>query len=237
MKKILLGQEKILKTLAGKADGYCLGGGTALSRVYFQHRFSFDLDFFMLHFDRAKILSLVEFLSHALKKDIDLVSEISGAGRVQIMVFSAVLSKKESIKIDFIEDCVKRIKPPKEVDGIYVFALEDIYLRKIYTVAGSSATTDNTGRTVNVGGRHEAKDFFDLYFLSHTFMNLSNFSATYCGMATQEALIRWFRIYSRMDIKTGLLELKTKNKIDYKTMENHFNKEVGRILEKQIGRV
>ena len=53
----------------------------------------------------------------------------------------------------------------------------------------------------------------------------------------QEALIRWFRTYSRMDIKVGLLELKTKNKFDYREMESHFKREIGRLLEKQIGRL
>ncbi len=122
------------------------------------------------------------------------------------------------------------------MDGIRVFALEDIYLRKLYAITGTAEVVDLTGRTVGIGGRQEAKDFFDLYFLSHMFMNLSDFAFKYCGIAMQEALIRWFRTYSRMDIKAGLLELNTKNKFDYKEMESHFKREIGRLLEKQIGR-
>ena len=168
MKTIVSGQEKILKVLSGiMADEYCLGGGTALSRVYFQHRLSFDLDFFTLHFDTSRIISLMNSLSHSLKKNIDLVSEFSGAGRVRVMIFSAAITQRHSVKIDFIEDYLKRIKAPKKVDGISVLALEDIYLRKVYAVAGAAEALDSTGRAVNVGARQEAKDFFDLYFLSH----------------------------------------------------------------------
>ena len=68
-------------------------------------------------------------------------------------------------------------------------------------------------------------------------MNLSNFAFKYCDTTMQESLIRWFRTYSRMDIKIGLLELKTKNRIDYREMEKHFKEEIGCLLEKQIGKI
>ena len=45
-------QDKILKVLADKAGDFCLGGGTALSKVYFHHRESLDLDFFTFKFSR-----------------------------------------------------------------------------------------------------------------------------------------------------------------------------------------
>lgn len=46
MKAILKAQEKVLKVMAGRMDGFYLVGGTALSRGYFHHRESYDLDFF-----------------------------------------------------------------------------------------------------------------------------------------------------------------------------------------------
>jgi len=235
MDLIIKWQENTLKALADKANDYCLGGGTALSKVYFHHRLSFDLDFFTLEFSRSKIAALMEFLSEALGEKIELTKEQAGKNKVRVMVFSVILTKKESMKIDFIEDYIKRLKAPRTVDGINVFSLEDIYLRKVYAVAGTVEAVDITGRAISLGGRQEAKDFFDLYFLSHTFMNLSEFSFKYCSITMQEALVRWFRTYSRMEIKTGLLELKTKNKIDYRDMESHFKQEIGRLLEKQIG--
>ncbi len=237
MKSLVQWQDKTLRTLRGKADDYCLGGGTALSKVYFHHRLSLDLDFFTTKFSRKNILSLVKFLSDDMGKDFKLISEQQNKAKVRVMIFSAALSKNEAIKIDFIEDYIKRLKPAKQIDGIWVLALEDIYLRKIYAITGTIETFDLVGRKVDKGGRQEAKDFYDLYFLSHTFMNLSNFAFKYCNMTMQESLIRWFRIYSRMDIKMGLLELKTKNKIDYQDMERHFKKEIDCLLEKQIGRI
>ncbi len=230
-------QEKVLKALAGRADYYYLGGGTALSIVFVRHRQNFDLDFCSLEFNRKKILALIKFLSDALKKEFKLIREQTNKDKVRIMIFSAVLTKAESLKIDFIEDYIKRLKPAKQVDGVWVFALEDIYLRKLYAISGTTEAVDLTGRTVGIGGRQEAKDFYDLYFLSHTFMNLSDFVSKYCNPTMQEGLIRWFRTYSRMEIKTGLLELKTKNRIEYKEMEGHFKEEIGRLLEKQIGRL
>jgi len=228
-------QDKILKVLAGKAPDFWLGGGTALSKVYFHHRESLDLDFFTFKFSRKKIISLIEFLSVNLGKDFELIKEQQKKDKVRIMIFSTRLSKTKSLKIDFIEDYIKTIKTPKDVDGICVFSLEDIYLRKIYAIAGTIDTIDLVGCNIREGGRQEAKDFYDLYFLSHTFMNLAGFALRYCNTVTQEALVHWFRTYSRMEIKTGLLELRTKNKVDFRDMEKHFKKEIDCLLEKQLG--
>jgi len=235
MQRLIRWQDKVLKTMAGKADNFALGGGTALSRSYFHHRQSFDLDFFTLDFDRKPILQLMSFISASLNKEFKLMSEQVAKKKIRIMIFSITLDKNIILKIDFIEDHIRRLKPVKQIDGIRVLALEDIYLRKLYAIAGTIETMDSTGRAISIGGRQEAKDFFDLYFLSHTFMNLSDFVFRYCDMFMQEALIRWFRTYSRLDIKTGLLELSTKNKFDYNAMENHLKNEIGRLLEKQIG--
>jgi hypothetical protein len=102
------------------------------------------------------------------------------------------------------------IKPLKNIDGINVLSLEDIYIRKIYTITGSLPAIDTVRRKVAIGKREEAKDFYDLYFLSHTFMELSRFTQSYCDQTRKETIIRWFRSYDRMHIKTGLLDLKVK---------------------------
>lgn len=237
MKTMVQWQDRILRILAGKVENYCLGGGTALSKAYFHHRQSLDLDFFTSSFSRKDILWLVKFLSDKVGKDFKIVGEQQKKDKVRILVFNTQLSKNVFLKIDFIEDYIKRLKPAKQIDGIWVFALEDIYLRKIYAVTGTIESLDEVGRKITEGGRQEAKDFYDLYFLSHTFMNLSDFAFKYCNATIQEALIRWFRTYSRMEIKTGMLELKTKNKIDYKEMEKHFKEEIDCLLEKQIDRI
>jgi len=237
MRAITKWQDKTLKTLAGNVDDYCLGGGTALSMVYFRHRQSLDLDFFTSKFSRKNILSLLKLLSDRIGKNFEIIGEQQKKDKVRILIFNARLSKNEILKIDFIEDYIRRLKPARRIDGIWVFALEDIYLRKIYTVTGTVESFDIVGRKITMGGRQEAKDFYDLYFLSHTFMNLSSFTFKYCNPTIQEALVRWFRTYPRLEIKTGLLELKTKNRIDYREMEKHFKEEIDRLLEMQIGRI
>lgn len=230
-------QNKVLKILSCKADGYCLGGGTALSNFYFNHRQSFDLDFFTESYSRKDIISLVEFLSKESGRRFEIIKEQSKKDKIRILVFNASISPKYSLKIDFIEDYISRLKPAKGFNGIWVFSLEDIYLRKVYAVSGTLESLDQIGRKIRIGGRQEAKDFYDLYFLSHTFMNLSMFAGKYCNPAMQEALINWFRSYPRLEIKSGILELKTKNRIDYREMEAHFKAEIDRILENQIGGV
>lgn len=143
------------------------------------------------------------------------------------------INKKQALKIDFIQDYVVCIKPPKTINGIKVLSLEDIYIRKIYAITGTYQAEDEIGRKISKGGSQEAKDFYDLYCLSHIFKPLSDFSFSPGDQLMREAIIRWFRTYSRMDMKTGLLELELKN-IDYKDIERHFKQEVNKIIEKEV---
>ncbi len=227
-------QEKVLKALEGKIDDFCLGGGTALSLFYFRHRESLDLDFFTSKFSKIRVLGVINLLSLCLKKKVVLVGEQAREDMIKLLIFSISISKNDSLKIDFIQDYLGLVKQPKIVNGIKVFSLEDIYIRKIFAIAGTLTTEDLSGKPVTKGGRQEAKDFYDLYCLSITFMRLSDFCFKYCNQTTREAIIRWFRTYDRFDIKTGLLDLKLKKDVDYKDLEAHFKKEIGKIIEKEI---
>jgi len=220
--------------LADKIDDFYLGGGTPLSLYYFQHRESLDLDFFTREFDKMRISQIIDLLSYKLKKRIELISEQLRKERVKMSVFSLHIGRKESLKIDFIEDYLDFIKLPRRINGIKVLCLEDIYIRKIFAITGTFQTKDSVGRNITAGGRHEAKDFYDLYCLSSIFMRLSKFSNKFCHQLTREALIRWFRTYKRLDIKSGLLELGLKKDIEYNDMERHFKKEIDKILEKEV---
>ena len=232
--KIITYQEKVLKILADKIDGFYLAGVTALSNFYFQHRDSEDLDFFTNKFEKSEITGIVEGLSKKLQRPIKLLKQQMRKNLVKMMVFSIEFTKKLKLKIDFVEDYVKLIKRPRNINGINVMSLEDIYLRKIYAVAGYWQREDKTGRKIGQGGRQEAKDFCDLYYLSHTFMGLADFAGKYCDDVVRENLIRWYRIYDRMDIKTGLQDLKLKKRVDYQDIEKHFKKEIGMLLEQEV---
>ena len=225
-------QEKTLGALSGKIPHFYLVGGTALSLFYFQHRESIDLDFFTKTFNRLEIRNILNDLKTELKKPIQLISEQTSPLFVKMMRYHILFTKRTSLKVDFVEDPTPLLKPLKIVDHIPLASLEDIYLRKIFTVTGSTQTTDLTGRPKRIGGREEAKDFYDLYCLSQIFMKLSDFTVTYCDLNTIEALIRWFKTYDRLHIKTGLLELKTTQKANYSELERHFKKEIIQLAKK-----
>jgi len=232
--KIYTYQRKVLKTLSDEINDFYLAGGTALSVFYFKHRMSEDLDFFTRKFDKTKIMRIIKELSAELKKPIKMVGQQLKKDMVKMVIFSMELDKRSFLKMDFVEDYFETIKQPDKINGIFVMAPEDIYLRKISAVAGISQVTDIAGRRKNLGGRQEVKDFFDLYYLSHTFMGLASFSGKYCDDVLRENLIRWFRTYDRMEIKTGLMNLKLKKKVDYQDMEKHFKREIDKILEEEV---
>ncbi|MCX5703076.1 MAG: nucleotidyl transferase AbiEii/AbiGii toxin family protein [Candidatus Omnitrophica bacterium] len=227
-------QNKLLKALSGRIDDFYLGGGTALSSYYFHHRRSIDLDFFTHKLSRIRVQEVMKLVSEALKKQPSLIGQNSGKGKVKMFVYSVPLDKNAALKIDFIEEYLELIKPAKSINGIKVLSLEDIYMRKIYAVTGTFTGIDGVGRKTVRGGRQEAKDFYDLFCLSRIFMKLSDFSFQYGTTLIRELLIRWFRTYSRLDIKTGLIELGLKKAVDYSDMERHFKQEIGKILEQEV---
>ena len=225
---------KILDQLTGKLEDFYLAGGTALAHFYFRHRLSLDLDFFTSNFSFTKIKKIVAELETKLKKSVQLVEQINVPDRANMMVFMVHFTKKLAIKIDFVEDFLELLKPLNVVNGIPVLSLEDIYIRKIYTVAGAGVDTDITGRKVIKGGREEAKDFYDIYYLSTTSIPLANFAFLYCDGVIRENLVRWYRTYDRFAIKSGIIDLQTINKIDYTVMDRHFKKEIEKIIEREV---
>jgi hypothetical protein len=234
MEKILKIRDKVLKIMAGKLGGFYLGGGTALSIYYFQHRESFDLDFFTKGFSRSKIEELMVNLSKDIGLAFELVGEEDKKGFVRMMVYSSKIDKEHALKIDFVEDAYKLVEPLTIIDGIPVLSKQDIYFRKILTACGSLGEINAEGRSVFTGGRQEAKDFFDLFFLSKTYMPLSTFVERYCQQPQKESIIVWYRTYDRLKIKSGLLEIITDKKIYFEEMESHFKSEVDKIISAEI---
>lgn len=213
---------------------FTLGGGTALSLFYFHHRNSYDLDFFFKEFLRKGAEKIMEDLATALKADIELASEVSRENRARILVYNIALGDETSIKIDFIEDLFRRVTANNVFNGIPVLSLEDIYLRKIYAACGVAEALTDTGRKTFIGGRQEVKDFFDLFFLSKTFLSLSKFAVRFCSPAEKESIITWYRSYKRDEMKIGLNDIETDKKVNYQEMERHFKDEVERLIRQEI---
>lgn len=226
-------QERVLKILSGRIKNFYLAGGTALSRFYFQHRDSDDLDFFTQDFLPLRVEKIKETIARGLQEKIELIAEQAKEGKAKMMVYNISLRKKQVLRIDFVEDYLKLLRPLNLVNGIPISSLQDIYLRKIYAIVGFVAGEDLVGRKI-ITGRQEAKDFYDLFFLSQTYIPLSDFTFRYCDQIRQEGLIRWFRTYDRLAIKSGLLDLKTKKKPDYQIIERHFKKEIDELIRRKV---
>jgi predicted nucleotidyltransferase component of viral defense system len=235
--KIVKYQQDVLKAFSGRIDEFYLAGGTALSLFYFQHRLSVDLDFFTRSFDYQKVKEAVEYLEGVLNKKIDLIGSNLNQKTARMAVYNIRFTARDALKIDFVEDTVGLLKKTKMVDGIRILSLEDIYLRKLYALAGMVKAVDETGREKFLGGRADAKDFYDVYYLSHTFMPLSKFLPKYCDRVMLEAVIRWYRTFDRMPMMDGVFGLITKRAADFKAQEKHFKQEIDKLIEIAIGEV
>jgi hypothetical protein len=229
-KQILKLRDEVLILLKDKANDFALGGGTALSLFYFHHRESYDLDFFTKKFSETVIKKLVKELSIALGKAIRILSEFEASGKAKVIVFEVA----GGLKIDFIEDVFRHFEVKSTVNGIPILSKESIYIRKIYAACGIVEKKTSTGHQVFVGGRQEAKDYFDLYVLSNTFMPLSQFVKRFCDLSERERIIIWFRRYERMAMMSGLMDIRTDLTLDAKAMERHFSSEIESIIGSEI---
>jgi len=224
--------EHVLKMLSGRLEGFYLAGGTPLSMYYFHHRESYDLDFFTKEFSQAKAEKIALILMDILKVKPKLVEEQNKKDKARYLIYEIQIDEENLLKIDFVEDVFELLKPLKNVDGIPVLNIEDIYIRKIYAACGVIERIDLTGKEVFKGGRQEAKDHFDLYFLSTTFMPLSEFAAKYCSQTQIESIVVWFRTYGRLLIKSGLADIITNKKVDFYEMEHHFKSQIEQLIRK-----
>jgi len=230
MEPIVKYQDVVLQALKGRAEPFYMAGGTALSRFYFQHRDSFDLDFFSQDYSAAKVQDLVQLIEKTTGKETKLIQQSTREGFAKLSIYDLIFGENESLKIDFVEDVFPLVSPLKQVDGIDVLSLDDIYLRKIYAISGTMPEINKVGEKRFLGGREEAKDFFDIYQLSLTYKRLSDFALEYCDDLQREALIRWYRTYQRSEIKIGLMELRTRNPVDFVDIERHFKQEIDQLI-------
>jgi predicted nucleotidyltransferase component of viral defense system len=231
MKPIFEYQDIVLQTLKDQAAPFYLAGGTALAKFYFQHRDSYDLDFFSQNYSRVKIRELVHLIEKTTEKKMKLIQESHRAGLAKISIYDLILGKGGSLKIDFVEDVLPLLSPLKRVDGVDILSLDDIYLRKIHAISGTLPEMDIVGQKRFLGGRAEAKDFYDVYQLSSTYKRLSRFALEHCDDLQKEALVRWFHTYSRSEMKIGLMELKTRNPVEFVILERHFKKEIDELIK------
>lgn len=159
-----------------------------------------------------------------------LIQESRKEGFARLAIYNLILEKDESLKIDFVEDVFPLVGPLKRVDGVDVLSLDDIYLRKIHAISGTAPEIDRVEQKHFLGGREEAQDLYDIYLLSSTYKRLSRFALESCDDLQREALIRWYHTYNRQEMKIGLMELKTKNPVEFVTLERHFKQEIDGLI-------
>ena len=152
-----------MKLLAGfKNFPYVLSGGTALSRFYFHHRFSEDLDFFgeTVEFSLEMVEKVVGYL-----RGYGVVCELVGRTNLpgRLKAASYVAGSENAVKIDFLEDPFSGMWKPtvkKTESGVRfrVDALDQIAYRKFFSLLEQWHKSRSISR---------AKDLVDLYLL-HT---------------------------------------------------------------------
>jgi hypothetical protein len=139
-------QDRVLEKIQSK--GFYLTGDTPLSRFYFHHRFSDDLDFFYDGFNFPKEdfnLSYREILFN-LEKIFDQI-EVAIDGEFFKRIF--VTANNTVLKIEFVYENYKTVGEKKKFKGGLIDSKENICANKIGTVSD----------------RRMTKDFLDLFFL------------------------------------------------------------------------
>lgn len=109
---------------------FCLVGGTALSLLY-GHRISVDLDLFS-----GKILDKPAVIEALTKKFGDRFVSEEKQARFGIFCFI------NDIKVDIISHPHPLIRPPKIIEGIRMFSVEDIMAMKVQAILGRGKKKD-----------------------------------------------------------------------------------------------
>jgi len=124
-----------------------LSGGTCLSRFYYNHRYSEDLDFFYDGYQFPKAEFEITFREIINRIGEQFKAELTVDGEYFKRLF--VYKKDVALKIEFIFENFKTVGTRKKIKEISIDSKENIAANKITTIYA----------------RKTAKDFFDLYFL------------------------------------------------------------------------
>ena len=221
-------QEQVLRAVASERTDFALAGGTALERYYLHHRFSSDLDFFSAQYSAPQIRHLVGMLKKKVHRGIRLESELTVGGKAKVQFYTLpVKGSKRPLKIDFVEDVLFEKPIIRKIRGVRVYSAENIYLQKIAAISGTEPVLDEIGREV-MEGRREARDVFDLYYLSMQIQPLHRFLKK-VPPAGQKGIVHWYRTFSRQGLRLALLDLEI--------YDRQFNsKEMIRYLEDEVKR-
>lgn len=136
----------LLTAFFRSSKNFFLTGGSALGIFYFDHRMSYDLDFFSVHDIDWHVLS-----NEMINIGREIGADISRLSASPTFSRFNVCRQGEHEVVDFVREMVPQVSPQKNVfGGIVVDTLQEIATNKWCTLLG----------------RNEIKDLIDLYFLS-----------------------------------------------------------------------
>lgn len=228
-------QLRVLDIFSKAAKTFALAGGTALELFYLKHRFSKDLDFFSPNYTIKEIENIVSQIKSGLKlSTIKFENEFFAAGHARVR-FYTVGSKKTrtQLKIDFVEDIFFESPVIRKFNNIPVYDVKNIYTQKVFAIAGTYTAKNGFGKEIATG-RNEARDVFDVYILSKRIKPLHIFIKN-LPRAQQRGLVQWWRSFSRLDLKIGVMDLDIyQKKFDISEMLNHLDDEVKKFIGEEI---
>jgi predicted nucleotidyltransferase component of viral defense system len=195
-------QKEITENVTQKFSSvYYLTGGTALA-IYFNHRYSEDLDFFSQTYSESMAKEIMLFIQKTTDFEFQLDRVQEDPKLIPMCIYFLKLSDNHMMKVDFVQDPHENIYPIEK--GMH--RVEDIYFRKINAAAGTIRKEGITGGLIATG-RQAVKDFFDLYYLSKQVSPLSDFFFEYFSYDAGVPLINWYKNFNRTDLKIELMDM------------------------------
>lgn len=194
-------QKRIHQLVTKKFPEYYLTGGTALA-FHFHHRFSEDLDFFTQQYHKATADEIMNFVAKKTRYPYQLVFEQDSPKLLPIKMYTLAIGHGVTLKVDIVQDPYRNIHDIK--NGMH--SKEDIYCRKLYIALNPRhATIDDTGREITTT-RQEAKDIFDIYYLSEHYQLLKEFFPKHFSLKLFPRLDSWYRSLDRREMIIDLGE-------------------------------
>ena len=138
-------QDEIFELI--KSDKFYLSGGTCLSRFYYDHRFSDDLDFFFdgYRFQKNHFEPDFNEITQRIEKHYPLKVVMNEEYFKRLFVYKENIS----LKIEFIFENFKTLGQRQKINTIKIDTKENITANKLTAIQG----------------RRTYKDFIDLYYL------------------------------------------------------------------------
>jgi len=137
-------QDKVLKIVAKLPVEFYLTGGTALSRVYLNHRYSDDLDFFVNNRSDFK-LQVNAIIKGLTESGLSFDTAIADEGFARVFV----IDDNHTLKLDFVNDVSFRSGIPAKTK---LFARTD----NLYNILSNKITAL---------GRYSPKDVVDIVYI------------------------------------------------------------------------